>query len=180
MRGLRGLSNSARSILGSESLSDKGVEYAQSEFDALSVFDCGPVYGLDRRCLLSPWSYDGFHNELGSEYCFCWGRRSSSDGIDAFALSHVILDEAHLLKFGVAPEVRRQGVGERLMRYCIDEFRQMAVRQVVLEVRRSNRPARTFYHKIGFVAISVRRGYYGPEDGHPQESEDAILYSLTL
>jgi ribosomal-protein-alanine N-acetyltransferase len=46
-------------------------------------------------------------------------------------------------------------------------------RLVLLEVRRTNRPAMRLYRSLGFTAIGVRRRYYG-------DGEDAIEMVLVL
>jgi len=51
---------------------------------------------------------------------------------------------------GVASEVRRQGVGEQLMRALLDVARQAGVRRVQLEVLEANARARALYEKLGF------------------------------
>jgi ribosomal-protein-alanine N-acetyltransferase len=49
-----------------------------------------------------------------------------------------------------------------------------AIRILLLEVRRSNRPAIKLYRKHGFTALGVRPGYYG------DNGEDAIEMILGL
>lgn len=155
----------------------KGVELEEGEFSAFSVSDGNELFELDRICRLSPWSLEGFCSELQESYTFCWGKRDR-DGIVAFIMVHVILGEAHILKIGVRPDARRQGIATRLLNYSIAQFARLGVGSSYLEVRRSQTSARALYEKMGFVPTGERRNYYNNEDGHPGECEDAILYSL--
>jgi [ribosomal protein S18]-alanine N-acetyltransferase len=65
-------------------------------------------------------------------------------------------DECEILTLAVAPEFRRQGVG----RAIIAALTGNSPMTVFLEVRESNRVARTFYNSIGFQEVSVRERYY--------------------
>jgi ribosomal-protein-alanine acetyltransferase len=66
-------------------------------------------------------------------------------------------DEAEILSLVVDPEVRRRGVGSRLMRQVLDH---RTGTTWYLEVRESNQRARNLYRKLGFDDISLRPAYY--------------------
>ena len=66
-------------------------------------------------------------------------------------------DEAEILSLVVDPEVRKRGVGSRLMREMLDL---RAGATWYLEVRESNRRARNLYKKLGFSDVSLRQAYY--------------------
>ena len=69
-----------------------------------------------------------------------------------------------------------RGIGRDLLYAVLDRAQGIGVRDVFLEVRRSNRPAMTLYEALGFERLGVRRGYYQAHDGR----EDAIVYRLEL
>ncbi len=157
----------------------KGAELESDEFSAFSISDADELYQLDRICKLSPWSMDGFRSEFGETYSYCWGKRGEQ-GIEAFIMVHLFLDEAHLLKIGVSPRIRRQGVATRLLDYAISQCVQRGMRSMYLEVRRSQLAAQALYTKLGFLRTGERLNYYSKEEGYEEESEDAILYTLTI
>ena len=160
---------------------DQDAKLCEQEFGVFSVSDAQQLYDLDRACLLSPWTFDGFREELGHDYSYCWGRRNQQRGvIDAFIMSHVVFDEAHLLKIGVEVASRQCGVGGRLLSYAIERYQELGVKYVHLEMRRSNEIAKAFYRSFGFIENGQRRDYYGREEGYEQVSEDAILYLKML
>jgi putative acetyltransferase len=61
------------------------------------------------------------------------------------------------LGMGVLPEYRRQGIGEALLRACIEKAKSKDITRVELETRADNLPSIRLYEKIGFVQEAVKR-----------------------
>lgn len=80
-------------------------------------------------------------------------------------------DEGELLRIGVSPEYRRQGVGQVLLEHMDYFVLENGIYSVWLEVRESNEPARALYEKSGFVTQGCRKKYYHRPD------EDAVIMS---
>ncbi|MDD7389821.1 MAG: ribosomal protein S18-alanine N-acetyltransferase [Lachnospiraceae bacterium] len=80
-------------------------------------------------------------------------------------------DEGELLRIGVAPGHRRQGIGRKLMEHMDHFVQDNGIYSVWLEVRESNEPARMLYEQSGFTVQGYRRKYY-----HKPE-EDAVIMS---
>lgn len=91
----------------------------------------------------------------------------------AFLLAWAVADELHLIHIATRPEHRRKGAARALMRTLVDYAVEHRSRLVLLEVRRTNRPAIRLYRSLGFSAIGVRRRYYA-------DGEDAIEMMLVL
>jgi ribosomal-protein-alanine acetyltransferase len=70
----------------------------------------------------------------------------------------------------VAKEYLRQGIASQLVSEIMKRARRGKALEVILEVRESNRAARSLYEKIGFRRQGVRPAYYR------NPSEAAILY----
>jgi [ribosomal protein S18]-alanine N-acetyltransferase len=70
----------------------------------------------------------------------------------------------------VAENVRRLGLGLRLMSELIEHARHGDATSIFLEVRESNHLARALYQKMGFQETGRRKGYYS------NPLEDAIIY----
>jgi ribosomal-protein-alanine N-acetyltransferase len=95
-------------------------------------------------------------------------------GVQGFLIARAIDLEWEIENIAVAGPARRRGLGTRLLGEFLDTVRAQEAKGVFLEVRESNRAARTLYEKWGFVEGGRRPRYYsGPE-------EDAILYRVTL
>ncbi len=113
------------------------------------------------------WSLKLFERELLNPAArvrgvFC------DDQLVGYLIAHVVLDEAHIVSFGVHPNWRGQGFGNVLLK----DFLRIAVFEnisvITLEVRASNTIAQKLYQKVGFVVAGIRRHYYS------DNSEDAI------
>lgn len=136
--------------------------------------DIAAVYAIECESFSVPWSRDSFRELLGnpSAAFFC---ALDSNGVAGYAgLYFVRGDEtyaasAEIMNIAVRKDRRRQGIAAALL----SRLEQFAAGQgadlLMLEVRRSNEPARALYRLFGYTESGVRRGYYT----HP--TEDAIL-----
>jgi [ribosomal protein S18]-alanine N-acetyltransferase len=111
--------------------------------------------------------------ELARPWTRCWVAR---DGVRplAFLIAWHVADELHVLNVATLPSARRRRIATALMRASLDYAKEWRVRIVLLEVRRSNRPALRLYRGLGFTATGVRPGYYA------DNGEDAVQMVLTL
>jgi ribosomal-protein-alanine N-acetyltransferase len=91
-----------------------------------------------------------------------------------FLVGWHVADELHVLNIATLPPLRRRGIARALMDEALRYAAAHAMRIVLLEVRRSNRPAIKLYRGLGFTALGVRPGYYADND------EDAIEMILGL
>jgi ribosomal-protein-alanine N-acetyltransferase len=85
-----------------------------------------------------------------------------------------IRNEVQISNIAISPEYRGRGVGERALRWLIQDIKKKGVRFVFLEVRPSNLSARYLYDKLGFTMLGLRKGYYR------NPAEDAIVMGLNL
>jgi ribosomal-protein-alanine acetyltransferase len=81
-------------------------------------------------------------------------------------------DEGEILNLAVAPAGRRNGLGRALVQHILEALTARGVRQVYLEVRESNAPARALYAAQGFKEVGRRQQYYR------RPVEDAIVLRL--
>lgn len=140
--------------------------------------DLPAVVELERLARLSRWGYESYRAELRSNplavmlvargqapfvmrpiYGFLVGRVQPSPRYSG--------RELHIANLAVYPEVRRQGLGRRLLKEALYTGRLYGAATAFLEVRPSNTAAQTLYASLGFVAVARRRGFYTdpPEDG---------------
>lgn len=94
-------------------------------------------------------------------YIACDARRR----IAGFALIRNVLDESELLTIAVDPKWRGKGIGRALMQAVFADLMHSPARRMFLEVDEQNRAAIRLYEKLGFAAISSRKGYYPRPDG---------------
>lgn len=107
-------------------------------------------------------------------WALMWLARAEPDAPPvAFLLAWAVADELHLIHIATHPAERRKGAARALMRVLVDHAVERRSRLVLLEVRRTNRPAIRLYRSFGFSAMGVRRRYYS-------DGEDAIEMMLSL
>lgn len=81
-------------------------------------------------------------------------------GVEAFAISRIVLDEADLLSIVVAKARRGRGVGAMLLRTHLASLARAGAAQLFLEVESENASAIALYRRYGGMQIARRRGYY--------------------
>jgi ribosomal-protein-alanine N-acetyltransferase len=84
-----------------------------------------------------------------------------------YVLASLNKDSGHILSIAVRTNLRRRGIGSRLMVAILEALRKKGAQQVILEVRMSNLDARMFYEKLGFTEAGRVRAYY-------RDGEDAL------
>lgn len=87
---------------------------------------------------------------------------------------NVLFDEAEIYSLAVDPSFQKNKVATRLVLAFKTYCKMQGVKDIFLEVRQSNIPARTFYKKLAFEEIGSRTNYYT----HP--TEDAVLMKCTI
>ncbi|MDR0325841.1 MAG: ribosomal protein S18-alanine N-acetyltransferase [Oscillospiraceae bacterium] len=134
----------------------------------LSAFDAAEMAEMEKKCFSLPWSLQSVKAELQNPIAryvgaFIGGTLAGYAGIQ------IVLDEGHITNIATAPEYRRQGIADTLMRELLAAATERGLAFVTLEVRESNVPAQTLYEKHGFAAVGRRKGYYD------EPKEDALL-----
>ncbi|MFF8968530.1 GNAT family N-acetyltransferase [Streptomyces sp. NPDC014995] len=73
-------------------------------------------------------------------------------------------ERSWILSLGIAPELRGQGLGRRLMTQILGHLRVRGVRSVSLSVEPGNDSAVALYRSLGFVPDpdGPRKDYFGP------------------
>lgn len=86
-----------------------------------------------------------------------------SDTIHGYAGLLVVGEVGDIQTLAVAPTQRGRGYGRVLMHALAEEAARRGVRDVFLEVRADNEPARHLYLSLGFAEIGTRPRYYQPD-----------------
>lgn len=127
-------------------------------------FDLAPqlVEILDDVYGQSPWTVEQVLADLGQPqnwYAFAY----SGEELVGFLAMQENLYELEVVQIAVRKEWQGRGIAGQLLESLPQE------KEVFLEVRGGNTPARTLYQKQGFKEIGCRKGYYHAP------SEDAIM-----
>lgn len=131
------------------------------------------ILEVEDLCFSSPWPRRAFRAELDNELSRIWACRRAGQ-IAGYICYWVLPGEIQVLNLAVHPTHRRAGLGSGLLACAVSEGRIGNAREVWLEVRVGNHPARRLYEKHGFREVGRRRRYYR------DTGEDAIVMRLPL
>ena len=141
------------------------------ELGPARLSECAELAALLARVLPSDrWSAPQLSSEIALPEGRVWRARSGGE-LAGFLVARRELDELHILLAGVAPGLRRAGVGKRLLGALLAGEEGLA--SAYLEVREGNLGARSFYGSLGFVEAGRRARHYA-------NGEAAILMTRDL
>ena len=89
--------------------------------------------------------------------------------VAGFIVGRQVQDEWEIENIAVTDAARRCGLGSRLVGELLDLVRTRGGKSVFLEVRESNRAARSLYEKWAFLEVGRRKMYY------QNPAEDALV-----
>ena len=129
---------------------------------------------MDQECFPIPWKFDSYL-ELSQQKIFQAGELvHPENGSCGFLVFYLIPPEIQILRMGVLPENRREGLALEMLK----ELDQKAIlnqsHTLWLDVHVENTPALGLYQKSGYKEIYRRKGYYQNPPG------DAVLMKKTL
>lgn len=129
--------------------------------------DLDQVTAIEQQSFSDPWSINSFRKELAQPHCtspLVLVLPPEATGLPEQVAGYLILwclvDELHIANVAVQSPWRGQGWGRKLIQVAFYLGQRWKTPHVLLEVRRSNTAARQLYEKLGFLQLSVRRGYY--------------------
>ena len=139
------------------------------------LYDVPAMARIERESFEEYWSPDELTKDVtcddGSIYVAV---AMSGDERAGYADMRIVAGEAQIYNIAIAPEFRRQGIGEALLMHMIEKSRELGLDIISLEVRSGNEAAMALYEKMGFKQVGIRKAYY--EKGN----EDAVLMDKEL
>ena len=135
--------------------------------------DVPTIAVLEKLCFSDPWSETSIATELENSLSY-WLVAEENGSVIGYVGSQSVLDAADMMNIAVAPDHRNQGVAKALIEALIGYLQQNRVIALLLEVRISNLPAISLYHKMGFEQVGRRPKYYR----NPRE--DALILRKEL
>jgi ribosomal-protein-alanine N-acetyltransferase len=137
--------------------------------------DLDGVLEIEEASFNNPTTREWYERELERPaVCFIYVLRTPESPTAAFCAFWRVADQAHINNLAVRPELRRHGLGSRLLQAVIAEARDLGAATLTLEVRRSNIAAQRLYLRAGFREEAVRKSYY------TQPVEDALVLSMKI
>ena len=126
------------------------------------------VAALEKVCFSDPWSEKSVASELENPLS-CWLVALDGETVAGYVGSQTVMDETDMMNIAVSPASRRQGVARALIEALVSALRERGSKQLTLEVRASNGPARQLYESLGFLQVGLRKNYY------QNPKEDALI-----
>ena len=135
--------------------------------------DLPRVMEIELATFTMPWSEATFRGLL---------RRTDSDlfvaergsTVIGYAVFWSVTDQGELGNVAVSPQYRGKGIGTKLVEAVLERALEKGVREVFLEVRKSNLGAQNLYKAFGFFEVGKRRNYY------LEPLEDALVMKRVL
>jgi ribosomal-protein-alanine N-acetyltransferase len=156
------------------------VEDQRIRIERMTQADLPEVLEIERACFPSPWSRQCFLAEvLNRRRSHPLVARLNEPGggaspVAGYACLWQVHEEIWINNLAVRADLRRRGLGRRLVREALRLGRELGCRQAILEVRPSNREAIRLYQSEGFEEISRRSRYY------TDNQEDALVMATGL
>ena len=141
----------------------------------MEAADLADVAALERASFADPWSEALFRDELERPESRRWLVAEAEGALAGYAGIWLTDDEidgvpvAHLLNVAVRADMRRRGLGRRLVHAAMDAAAGSGRPCLTLEVRAGNAAARDLYASCGMEVLGLRTGYYA------ETGEDAVI-----
>ena len=131
------------------------------------------IQKIEQQSFSVPWTEPMLRMQLAPDSHVFLTAEAAGDVIGYVGLMYV-LDEGYISNVAVAPQYRRQGIAEALIRALVERAAEKDLAFLTLEVRESNAPAIALYDKCGFQTVGRRKNYY------EKPTEDALLMTRVL
>lgn len=130
--------------------------------------DLPEVLGIERESFSVPWSEGAFRAVLGRSDAVVLVA-DVEGSVAGYAVAWFRGAVGELGDLAVRGDLRRRGIGAKLVRRVQEEAERRGADGLFLQVRESNRPARALYADAGFRVTGRREGYYR------SPAEDAVV-----
>lgn len=121
--------------------------------------DMPEVLAVEQSIFVPPWTEDDFLCCLRQRNCI--GMVAELDHrIVGLMIYELHKSRLQILKFAVASDCRRKGIGTQMVLRLVDKLSQQRRSEIILDVRESNLDAQLFFRAMGFRAYRVTREFY--------------------
>ena len=131
------------------------------------------IYELEKSIFLSYRSRESISYCIADENSLCYTAFLDENPVGYITCKN-IYGEIDIDNIAVNENLRKKGIGNKLMENLISYAQNNEIEFCTLEVRASNTPAIALYEKFGFELVARRKNYY------TSPSEDALIYTKFL
>jgi [ribosomal protein S18]-alanine N-acetyltransferase len=140
-------------------------------FEPLTQTHLESIMKIEKEANSAPWSEKSFLNELDNPHSTFLVALEGGE-VAGYGGFWACVDEAHITTVAVRDDLRRKGVGKRLMVELLNRAQKAGLLCSTLEVRAGNTAAIGLYEQLGYVQTARRKAYY------PDNKEDAVVMWL--
>jgi ribosomal-protein-alanine N-acetyltransferase len=147
------------------------IESAKLRIRPFQLKDLNGVLDIERQCFKDPWLPNMFKAlfQFNPEGFFIAILDDKIVGYGVVLIEQSSINQpkeraAHLLNLAVHPRFRNMGIGKGIVGRFIIMTESAGIKEIYLEVRDSNRDAKSFYEKLGFKRAGLLVDFYGDED----------------
>lgn len=144
------------------------------EIRKMKSADLPQVMQIELATFTMPWSEATFRGLLRRTDSDLFVAETARAGLCGYAVFWAVVDQGELGNVAVAETQRGQGIGRLLIEAVLERAAKRNVREVFLEVRKSNESAQHLYEDFGFTQVGRRKNYY------LQPVEDALVMKLDI
>jgi len=152
-------------------LAASAVEIKTLRFERLAKSHLPAVLEIEKEANASPWSEKAFENEIDHPHGVFLVAIANGE-VSGYGGVWLVVDEAHITTVAVKSNLRRAGIGRKLVERLLEDAKEAGMTCATLEVRAGNEAAIGLYEAMGFRTIARRKGYY------PNNKEDALVMWL--
>ncbi|NKB61910.1 MAG: ribosomal-protein-alanine N-acetyltransferase [Gammaproteobacteria bacterium] len=141
-----------------------------------SVEDIDILLELEKCSTKYGWSKSDIASSINAGYdCY---KLIEDQRVSGYCVIQLIGEEMEILNIVIHRRYQGMGYGGFLLTSIFQMKRYESVKDVWLEVRESNVPARKLYGRIGFTQSGTRKNYYHRNLGNTSGQEDALVMTL--
>ncbi len=135
--------------------------------------DAEAMANIEKDSFSMPWSVNAFQDAIKSQnYIYLTALKDNE--VVGYAGCTVAGDEGDITNIAVTKSLRCCGIGEKLLMQLLEYADKTGLKQIFLEVRKSNQAAQSLYTKAGFEMIGMRKNFY------QKPIEDACMMKYVL
>lgn len=127
-------------------------------------FDCSVITNLENEFFNTAFKQKQLINLINQPSFIGIVAAESGNNLNkvvaGYLMAHHVATEGEIISLAVLPEVRRRGVGTRLLKNFLRIAKSQGAEKVILDVATDNEGARCFYKKNNFCEVGTRLNYY--------------------
>ncbi len=131
-------------------------------------------FDLDQKSLKGLWTKTQWEKELTDPKRICLGALDfETKELLGLSSGWLVLDELQITSIAVHPQHLRKGLGKIILSNLIKRCKHNGIKNIYLEVKDTNEPAKAFYKSMGFEITGNRSNFY-------KDGSNALIYSKEL